>query len=322
MIRRVRTLVILLAAALALSSCRVDVTVDVTIGENGTGTVTVTLAADREVVEQAPGLVDDLRFSDVQRVGWTIDGPTIGEEGTLSVVLSHPFASPEEATALIASLNGPQGPFKSVLFTRFKTPKQITFTVSGAGRVDGGMGAFADTDLMNLIASAPYTNDIANADLSLDQAVSVTFRVKLPGSIISTTGSQSDGDTSTRTTADTTAHTTADTTLDTTADSSDTRNDADMAQAITWTVPLDGRQVDLGTTSIVSLERGGAWPTVAAVVRIAFFGWVSFCVIFITAVLAGRRRRSHRKRRRTSAPNPTQSPHQAQSSDEFDAFDA
>jgi hypothetical protein len=260
-IRRARILALFLVAVLIFSACRVDVAVDVQIDDNGTGMMTVTLVADREVVEQAPGLADDLHFSDVERVGWKVDGPTAGEEGSLTVVLSHIFASPEEATALIASLNGPQGPFKSVLFTRTKTPTKLTFTVSGAGRVDGGMAAFADTDLMNLIGGVPYTSDIANVGLSAEQAVPVALRVSLPGKIISTTGTNQDG-------------------------------------AITWTIPMDGSQVDLGSTATVSLERGGAWATIATILRIALIAWLVFCVLLISTVIVGRRKRSHRRRRR------------------------
>ena len=60
-----RALIVLFVMLLA--GCRVDTTVDITMGQDGSGHITVTAIADAGVVEQAPGLKDDLRFDDLVR---------------------------------------------------------------------------------------------------------------------------------------------------------------------------------------------------------------------------------------------------------------
>ena len=98
--RAVRLLLGVLVAVL-LASCRVDATVELVIGPDGTGTLTVTAVADAEVVQQAPGLADDLRFDDAVAAGWSVDGPAATEDGGLRVVLTHPVTSAAEATNLL-----------------------------------------------------------------------------------------------------------------------------------------------------------------------------------------------------------------------------
>ena len=102
MVRRVRLLVLV-----ALAGCRVDVVVDLTLAEDGTGEMVVTATADAEVVEQVPGLAEDLRFEDAAAAGWTVEGPTATDAGGLTITLRHAVSSAEEATNLLASLGPP-----------------------------------------------------------------------------------------------------------------------------------------------------------------------------------------------------------------------
>jgi hypothetical protein len=60
----------LLVVALALTACKVDTTVKVEVEADGSGVITVTAVADAEVVAQAPGLAEDLRFDDALAAGW------------------------------------------------------------------------------------------------------------------------------------------------------------------------------------------------------------------------------------------------------------
>src|SRR5262249_16716884 len=103
-----RALIVL--SVIVLAACRVDTTVDITMGQDGSGKITVTAVADAGVVSQAPGLADDLRFDDAEKAGWTVTAPTPTSDGGLKVELTHPFANPEEATALLQSINGSGGP--------------------------------------------------------------------------------------------------------------------------------------------------------------------------------------------------------------------
>lgn len=248
--------------ALALSACRVDVDVNVSMADNGSGAVAVTVETDAEVVARAPGLADDLRLTDVEAAGWTVEGPTATPAGGLTVTLQHPFSTPEEATALVASLSGTDGPLRAVAFSRTVTERAVTYRVTGSGRLDG-VGAFTDPDLVAAVGATPYLDDIVAAQISPDDAVGLKFSVALPGTV----------DAGSAASAPATA-----------ADG-----------ALTWAVPADGTTVDLATTSVRSLERGGGWPALASGALIALVVWV---VAAAAAVVLVARARSQRMRHR------------------------
>ena len=152
--------------------------------ENGSGTVTVTVTADPAIVEQAPGLADDLRFDDVLQAGWTIDGPADTETGGLSVVLAHRFDTPQQATALLATLNGADGPFKAITIDRSATKNAITYTVTGSAGIDD-LGAFADEALVGLVGGQPYADEIGSRPPA--DSVRISLIIDVPGSVAETT---------------------------------------------------------------------------------------------------------------------------------------
>ena len=143
-----RRLLALVVAALALTACKVDTTVDVTVKADGTGVITLTAVADADVLAQAPGLAEDLRFDDAIAAEWILTPPAATETGGLEVVLTHEFATVEEATALLQSINGVGGPLHDVVLTRAVTDDDITTSLAGTLRVDGGIDAFADPDVL------------------------------------------------------------------------------------------------------------------------------------------------------------------------------
>ena len=120
-----RRTLLLLAAAFALTACKVEASVDVSMKPDGSGAITLTVVADAELVSKAPNLAADLRFEDATAAGWVLDGPTPTDTGGLQVVLTHDFDTVEEATALLRSLNGSSGPLQSVTITRSVTEKEV-----------------------------------------------------------------------------------------------------------------------------------------------------------------------------------------------------
>ena len=74
---------LIVIAVIFLAACHVDTTVDIKMHSDGSGTITVTAIADADVVNQAPGLADDLRFDDAVAAGWTVTGPTSTSDGGL-----------------------------------------------------------------------------------------------------------------------------------------------------------------------------------------------------------------------------------------------
>ena len=173
---------------LALAGCRVDVVVDLTLADDGTGELVVTATADADVVEQVPGLAEDLRFDDAVASGWTIEGPTPIDAGGLTVTLRHSVSSAEEATNLLASL-GP--PFVGVTLTRTSEDDVTITELTGQLVLENGFDSFADSDLIALAGGTPFAADLAAT--TPQDSMSVQLRTTLPGDLEETTGAEVDG---------------------------------------------------------------------------------------------------------------------------------
>lgn len=55
------------------------------------------MIADKDVVDQAPNIVDDLRFDDAVAAGWVVVRPNKTADGGLQVSLNHTFDNAEQA---------------------------------------------------------------------------------------------------------------------------------------------------------------------------------------------------------------------------------
>lgn len=261
---RLRPLIVAAFAALLLSACRVDAVVDVTVEADGTGTITLTASADPDLVAQTPGLAEDLRFDDAVAAGWVVDGPTSTEAGGLTVSLSHGFATVEEATALLQSVNGPDGPLHDVTLSRAVTDDDVTTSMAGTLSVSNGLDAFADPEVLAAIGGSPYADDLQNAGLRPTDVVTFTFTADLPG------------DATTAVTA---------------------VGGPEGGRALTWTMPLDGTAIDIGTTAVLSRGGGGVWGVVSKVALVALVAWCVLAAGFIAFVAKARRDRARRRAR-------------------------
>ncbi len=252
----------LLVAALALTACKVDTTVDVKVNADGTGVITLTAVADADVVAQAPGLAEDLRFDDAVAAGWLLTPPAATDTGGLQVVLTHPFATVEEATALLTSINGNGGPLHDVAITRAVTVDDITTALAGTLRVDGGLDAFADPDVLAAIGGSPYADNIAATNLRPTDVVTFTLTADLPGELATpSTGTTAIGE-----------------------------------QSGTWSVPLDGTSVDLATTAVLAQGTpSSVWGTVATIALIALIAWCVIAIAFIAFVASARKQRARQR---------------------------
>jgi hypothetical protein len=91
--------------------------------------------------------------------------------------------------------------------------------------------------------------------------MSVTFRVKLPGELVSTTGAEVDPD------------------------------------VFQWSAPLDGSSVSVTTQTVQRPAEGGTWAgPVATAALIALIVWIVLAVGFIAFVLGARAKRAQNRR--------------------------
>jgi hypothetical protein len=167
-------------AAVAVAGCRVDVAVDLQVDADGSGTIEVVATADADVVRDAPGLAEDLRFADAEAQGWKVDEPATVDDGGLRVRLRREFETVEQANVLLASLNGAGGPLQAVALARAETGGEVTISVSGTLRVDGGLNAFTDPDALALLGGAtPYAEKIAASGATPADAVGISVSIDI-----------------------------------------------------------------------------------------------------------------------------------------------
>jgi hypothetical protein len=253
-------LLLALVGVLGLTACQLDATVELEIGEDGTGTLTVTAVADAEVVAQAPGLAEDLRFDDAVAAGWTVEGPTSTESGGLQITLTHPVSSAAEATNLLASL-GP--PFRSMSLVRevSEDGRTTTTTLTGELVLEGGFDAFADGDLLAAVGGTPFADELAASGATPASSMGVTFRAALPGDV----------------------------------DDRSTGREVDGGRE--WDAPLDGSTADVQLQA-VQRPGGGGWSSLlATALLVLLIVWAVAATAFIVSVVRARARRAQRKRR-------------------------
>jgi hypothetical protein len=185
--RRRRALVIALAGVVVLvcAGCRLDVGVDITMAANGTGNVTVTAVADPQLVATAPSAFADLRLDDVRQAGWSVTGPTRNSDGSLTLSLAKPFATPAEATSILAELNGPNGPLRGLTVGIDRSFALVASTLSGQAQLTGGLAAFSDAALAQALGSPPLANLVAQP---VDQILGLTVTAHFAGSVVSADG--------------------------------------------------------------------------------------------------------------------------------------
>ena len=248
---------LIVISVMVLAGCHVDATVDINMRTDGSGHIALTAIADADVVKQAPGLADDLRFDDAKSAGWTITGPTETSDGGLRAELTHTFANPVEASALLQSINGSGGPLHGVALSRVVSQNGTTVSMVGSLRIDG-LVAFADPDVLAAIGATPYADQVAASSQGPSQAVGVTVRATLPGTISSASGTIS-------------------------------------GSTVSWIVPLDGSQLDLATSAVDDHGTAKIWGVAAEAALIALVAWCVLAAAFIAWVARQRQRRAHRR---------------------------
>jgi hypothetical protein len=187
--RRRRHLASLIALAVtvfvACAGCRLDVGVDITMAADGTGRVTVTAVADPQLVVAAPSAFADLRLDDIRQAGWTVTGPTKNADGSMTMTLVKPFATPAEATTILVELNGPDGPLQGLAVGLDRSFALVASTLAGHTQVTGGVGAFSDAALVQALGSPPLANVVTQP---VDQVLGLTVTAGFAGTVTTADG--------------------------------------------------------------------------------------------------------------------------------------
>ena len=131
---------------------------------------------------------------------------------------------------------------------------QTSNAIDGVLTLPNGFESFADADLVAAVGGLPFGDEFAASATTPAESMSVTFRVSLPGELVSTTGTEVEPD------------------------------------VFQWTAPLDGSSVSVTTQTVQRPAEGGSWAgPLATAAMIALIVWIVLAVAFIVFVLGARR---------------------------------
>jgi len=178
---------LLLAALLAWSAsgCQVDLAAGLEVNRDGSGRVSAGVGLDAEAVSQAGDLSSALRVDDLRQAGWTVVGPRRENDGLTWVRATRPFTTAGEATATMAQLTGPEGPFKDFRLTRTRSLMRGRLNFTGVVDLTGGLSGLSDPDLAQRVGEVNLGLDLEGlrrrfgADLA--KTVKVEVSAALPG---------------------------------------------------------------------------------------------------------------------------------------------
>jgi hypothetical protein len=259
-------LLLVVVGALALTGCRLDVAVDVVMQPDGTGTVTVVAVADAELIGQVPDLVDDLRLDDAVANGWVVNGPTPDAGGGATITLTHPFSSAAELASVLRSIGPPLTDMEAARTMGAAdsggSAASTTNAVNGTLVLLNGFESFADQALVQAAGGQPFGTELAASGLTPAEAMSFTFRVQLPGELVSSETGTEIGD-----------------------------------GVIEWRAALDGTPVSLFTQTVQQpASAGNSWAKpLSSLALVMLIVWMLVAVAFIAFVTMARR--SKRRRR-------------------------
>jgi hypothetical protein len=194
-------------AALATAACDVRTAVDVTMAEDGSGTVAVAVGLDEEALAEVPDADGDgvsgpadldtlLRTDDMVAVGWDVAAPE--ESGGLTWVrATKPFGTPEEGVAILEEITGAEGVLRDLRMERTKGFASTSYDFAGTLDLSGGLEAFGDAGLAELLDGEPLGEDVAAIEQRLGEPLGDVFSldvtVALPGSVDPGTGTGDGG---------------------------------------------------------------------------------------------------------------------------------
>ena len=170
---------------LVLASCRVDAQVDLVVNNDGSGILTVKVGVDDDTLAQEPGLVGEVRTSDLQQSGWQVVGPAKGERGLTWISISKPFANAAQANELLKEITGDAGFIRNAKLSRDAPFGRISSTFTAVVEPSNGMNSFVDSELLTAIEGArPLDAQLKKLEAkgkSLDQVLHLKISVMLPG---------------------------------------------------------------------------------------------------------------------------------------------
>lgn len=128
------------------AGCRVQIETKIDVGLDGKGIITQGIGFDDAALKRVGDPRAALRASDLEQAGWVVDATS--REGDLTWIrVHHAFSTPEEGTALLAQLSGPDGPYRDMLIARSDGLLSTSVKVTGQIDTTAGLAMFGDEKL-------------------------------------------------------------------------------------------------------------------------------------------------------------------------------
>ncbi|MDQ3640396.1 MAG: hypothetical protein M3450_02710 [Actinomycetota bacterium] len=184
-----RRLLPLLVALLAWAgtACQVTVAAGVDVARNGTGRVTAGLGLDADALEEVGDPATALRLDDVRQAGWQVDPPRREDDGLTWIRAFKAFSDPDQVPAILAELNGPDGPFRDFRVVRTKSLTRARTTFTGTLDLSPGLAGLSDPELAAAMGDVPLGLDVdglrARFGDKLGDTVKVRVTAGLPGEV-------------------------------------------------------------------------------------------------------------------------------------------
>jgi hypothetical protein len=173
--------------ALAASGCHVTLVAGVDVARNGTGRVTAGVGLDADAVKEVGDLPSALRLDDVRRAGWQVGGPETEDDGLTWIRASKPFTDPAQVPAILAELNGGDGPFRDFRLVRTKSLTRSRTTFTGTLDLSHGLAGLSDPELTTALGDVDLGLDVGGLQGrfgdALAKSVVVQVTAGLPGKV-------------------------------------------------------------------------------------------------------------------------------------------
>jgi hypothetical protein len=128
------------------AGCRVQIETGIEVDLDGKGTITQGIGFDDEALARVGDLDQALSADDLRAAGWEVD-PAVKEGEFTWVRVHQAFATPQEGTALLAQLSGPDGPYRDMLITHDDGLLSRSVKVTGQIDTTAGLAMFGDAQL-------------------------------------------------------------------------------------------------------------------------------------------------------------------------------
>ena len=179
--RLLPALVVLLAWV--TTACQVTLTAGVDVRRDGTGRVVAALGLDDAAVREIGDLATALRLDDVRAAGWQVDAPRKEGDGLTWIRAVKPFTEAEHVPAIVAELNGPDGPFRGFRIERTKSLTRSKTTFTGTVDLANGLTGLADSDLTAALGDVELGLDPDGLRARFGQQLKVQASAALPGDV-------------------------------------------------------------------------------------------------------------------------------------------